>query len=167
MVKTLIALPILTNFTQHLVKIGLKLVLNSFSSLKLQNTRPGGGEGVLPYKDSTGMCRAKAPRRPTPPPPPMFRTWLLYCFDVGHSKRPPFQKYTILCSAFPTWTDRKDRRFKKIYVSLLFLTPKSPVFPVRGRSESTPPPPRIFSEGPLLKPPIFKRCAANIYQFHI
>ena len=117
MVKTLIALPILRNFTQHLVKIGLKLVLNSFSSLKLQFQEP--------------------PRRP---PPPIFRTWLLYCFDVGHSKRPPFQKYTILCSAFPTWADRKDRRFKKIYVSLLFLTPKSPVFPMRGRSESTPRP---------------------------
>ena len=53
MVKTLIALPILTNFTQHLVKIGLKSVLNSFSSLKLQNPRPGGGGGggVLPYKE--------------------------------------------------------------------------------------------------------------------
>ena len=61
------------------------MVLNSFSSLKLQNSRPGeaggggawgggggvawgggvgwGGVGVrvLPYKDSTGMCRAKAP----------------------------------------------------------------------------------------------------------
>ena len=87
MVKTLIALPVLTNFTQHLVKIGLKLVLNSFSSPNLQNSRPGGGGGrVLPYKDSTGMCRAKAP------PPSIFRTWLLYCFDVGHSKRPPFQK---------------------------------------------------------------------------
>ena len=98
------------------------------------------------------MCRAKAPAAPPNPPSPIFRTWLLYCFDVGHSKRPPFQKYTILCSAFPTWADRKDRRFKKIYVSLLFLTPKSPVFPVRGRSQSTPPP-RIFSEGPLLKPP--------------
>ena len=49
MVKTFIALHILKNFTQHLVKIGLKLVLNSFSSLKLQNPRPGGGGGgVLP-----------------------------------------------------------------------------------------------------------------------
>ena len=117
MVKSLIALPILTNFTQHLVKIRLKLVLNSFSSLKLQNPRPGGGGGgVLPYKDSTGMCRAKAPRRP----PPIFLTWLLYCFDVGHSKRPPFQKYTIHCSAFPTWGKRKDRRFKNIHKYVIF-----------------------------------------------
>ena len=46
--NTLIALPILTNFTQNLVKIGLKLVLNSFSSLKLQNPRPGGGGGGTP-----------------------------------------------------------------------------------------------------------------------
>ena len=52
MVKNLIVLPILTNFTLDLVKIGLKLVLNSFSSLKLQNSRPGeavdwgGGEGT-------------------------------------------------------------------------------------------------------------------------
>ena len=47
MVENLIVLPILTNFTLYLVKIGLKLVLNSFSSLKLQNSRPGeagGGE---------------------------------------------------------------------------------------------------------------------------
>ena len=173
MVKTLIALPILTNFTQHLVKIGLKLVLNSFSSLKLQIPRPGGGGGggggggVLPYKDSMGMCRAKAPP-PSAPPPPIFRTWLLYCFDVGHSKRPPSQKCTIFCSAFPTWADRKDRRFKNIYVSLLFLTPKSPVFPVRGRSEITPPLAPHFQWGRSLSPPpIFKQCAANIYQFHI
>ena len=53
-------------------------------------------------------------------------------------KRPPFQKYTILCSAFPTWADRKDPCFKKIYVSLLFFAPKYRVFPVRGHSESPP-----------------------------
>ena len=162
MVKTLIALPILTNFTQHVIKIGLKLILNLFSSLNYKIQDPG--EGGYSHIRTVRVCAARKPR---PPPPPIFRTWLLYCFDVGHSKRAPFQKYIILCSAFPTWADRKDRRFKNIYVSLLFLTPKSPVFPVRGRSESTPSRPRIFSEGPLLKPPIFKQCAANIYQFHI
>ena len=153
MVKTLIALPILTNFTQHLVKIGLKLVLNLFSSLNYKIQDPGAGGGVLPYKDSTGMCHAKAPPRP---PPPIFRTWLLYCFDVGHSKRTPFQKYTILWSAFPTWADRKDRR------SLLFLTPKSPVFRVRDRSESTPPHPAFSVRGRSLSPP-FLNNARQIY----
>ena len=157
-------------FTKHLVKIGSKLVLNSFSSIKLQNPRLGGGGGYSQYSHirTVRVCAARKPP-PHRPPPLIFRTWLLYCFDVDHSKSSPFQKYTILCSAFPTRADRKDRRFKNIYVSLLFLTPKSPDFPVRGRSESTAPPPspRIFSEGPLLKPLIFKQCAANIYQFHI
>ena len=165
MVKTLFALPILTNLTQHLVKIGFKLVLNSFSSLKLQNPRPGGG-GYRPHRH--------VPRESPPPPPPSHFSDLATLLFRRRplKKKTPFQKYTILCSAFPTWADRKDRRFKDIYVSLLFLTPKSPVFPVRGRFESTPPPPCIFSEGPLLKPPpppppIFKQCAANIYQFYI
>ena len=113
-------------------------------------------KGVLPYKDSTGMCRAKAPH-----PSPIFRPLpllSLYFFDLGRSKRPPFQKYTILCIAFPTWADRKDLRLKtnkkkkknnnnkkkkkkrkeKKNVSLLYLAPKSPVFPVRGRSLSLP-----------------------------
>ena len=126
MVKTLIALPILTNFTQHLVKIGLKLVLNSFASLKLQNPRPWGGGRVLPYKDSTGMCRAKAPPAPSPP---HFWTLLLYCSDVGHSKRPPFQKYTILCSAFPIWAERKDRRFKKNIRFFVIFNSQIPFFP--------------------------------------
>ena len=136
------------NFIQHLVKIGLKLVLNSFSSLKLQNPRPGGGGGYsqCSHIRTVRVCAARKPPAASPPPP-IFRTWLLYCFDVGHSKRPPFQKYTILCSAFPTWADRKYRRFKNIYVSLLFLTPKSPVFPVRGRSKSTAPAPH-FPEAP-------------------
>ena len=161
MVKTLIALPIKTIFTQHVIKIGLKLVLNSFSSLKLQNPRPGGGGGVLPYKDSTGMCRAKAP---APPPPPIFRTWLLYCFDVGHSKRPPFQKYIILYSAFPTWADRKDRRFKNIYVSFLFLTPKSPFFPWGAALKAPPPRPAFSVRGRSLSPPPpFLNNARQIY----
>ena len=60
----LIVLPILMNFTKHLVKIGLKIVKNSFSSLKLQNSRlgeAGDGGGLLPDMDSAGMCLAKAP----------------------------------------------------------------------------------------------------------
>ena len=117
------------------------------------------GVGLLPYKDSTGMGRANAP------PPPirhrvLLKTERLYFFDLDRSKRPPFKKYTSLCSAFPTWADRKDPCFKKIYVSLLFLAPKAPVYPVSGRSEKSP-----FSvRGPLPKhPPHFKPCMAHIY----
>ena len=39
MEKNLISLAIVTNFTQNLAKIGLKLARNSISSLKLQNLR--------------------------------------------------------------------------------------------------------------------------------
>ena len=146
-------------FSQNRVKIG---VLNSFSSLKLHNPRPGGGGRGYSHIRTVRVCAAR--KHPTAPrPPPHFWTWLLFCFDVGHSKRPPFQKYTILCSVFPTWADRKDRPFKKIYVSLLFLTPKSPVFPVRGRSESNPPPSPEFSvRGRSLSPP-FLNNARQIY----
>ena len=79
------------------------------------------------------MCHTKAPHFSAFATPKDF-----YFFNLGRSKRPPFQKYTILCSAFLTWADRKDPSFKNIYVSLLFLAPKSPVFPVRGHSESLP-----------------------------
>ena len=103
--------------------------------------------------------------RESPPTQPHFSDLATLLFRHRPLQK-PFQKYTILYSAFPIWADRKDRRFTKIYIFLIFLTPKSPVFPVRSRSESTPQP-RIFSEGPLFKPPIFKQCAANIYQFHI
>ena len=117
-----------SNFTQHLVKIGLKLVLNSFSSLKLQNPRPGGGGGYSHIR-TVRVCGARKP--PAPPPPPHFSDLATLLFRRRPLQK-PFQKYTILCSAFPIWADRKDRRFKKkIYVS---------VFPVRSRSESTPPP---------------------------
>ena len=53
---------------------------------------------------------------------------------------------------------------KKICVSLLFLSPKSPVFPVSGRSES---PPFSVRGRFLSPPPPFLPCAAHIYQFHI
>ena len=130
MVKTLIALPILTNFTQHLVKIGLKLVLNLFCSLKLQNPRPGGGGGYSHIR-TVRVCAARKPHAP----PPICRTWLLYCLDVGHSKIPPFFKnIPFFVLLFRPGQIEKTVVLKKIYVSLLFLTPKSPVFPVTGRS---------------------------------
>ena len=86
---------------------------------------------------------------------------------MGRSKRPPFQNYTILCSAFPTWADRKDPHFKKNVCFFVIFSSKIPCF-----SREWPPwkpPPPIFSEGPLPKPPppFFKPCAAHIYQFHI
>ena len=96
------------------------------------NSHIGGGEGagVLPYKDSTCMCRAKAPIfRPWPllrttfstwaaPKDPLFKNYnsLLHFSDLGRSKRLLFKKYPFL----------------------LFLAPKYPVFPVSGRSKSPP-----------------------------
>ena len=53
-------------FSQNRVKIGPKFVLSS--KITKSKTLGGGILPVLPYKDSTGMCRAKAPR----PPPPFF-----------------------------------------------------------------------------------------------
>ena len=64
----------------------------------------------------------------------------------------------MLCTTFPTWADRKHPLFKKIYVSLLFLAPKSPVFPVRGRSES----PSFSVRGRFLSLP-FLNPARHIY----
>ena len=113
----------------------------------------GRGGAVLPYKDSTGMCCAKAPQflALAAPKDSTFSIW-------AAPKRLPFQQYAILCSSFPTWAYRKDPRFKRVYVSLLFLVPKSPVFPVSGRSQSP-----IFSvRGRSLRPP-FLNPVRHIY----
>ena len=91
----------------------------------------GVGQVVLPYKNSTGMCRVKAPHFSALAAPkasiflpgPLQKTSFskiynsLYRFsNLGRSKRPSFKK--------------------KKEVSLLFLIPKPSVFPVRSLSES-------------------------------
>ena len=92
-------------------------------------------------------------------PWPLLKTLL---FDLGRSQKTPFSKIynSLIWFSYLGWSKRLV--LKKVYASLLLLAPKPPVFPVSGRSESPP----IFSEGPLPKP-IFKPCAAHIYQFHI
>ena len=113
-----------------------------------------------PFTVRVCAARKLSPRRPAPPPPffGLCRSLSLYFFELGRSKRLPFQKHTMLCTTFPTWTDRKHPRFKKIYVSLLFLAPKSPVFPVRGPSES----PSFSVRGRSLSLP-FLNPARHIY----
>ena len=98
--------------------------------------------GVLPYKDSTGICRAKNPHFSA------LTTW-------ATPKDLLFKNIQIFVPA----ADRKDPPFKKIYVSLLFLAPKL-LFSLQGAALKAPP----FSvRGRSLSPPIFKPCAAHIY----
>ena len=81
------------------------------------------GIGVLPYKDSTGMCRAKvlyfsalaAPKDST------FSTW-------AAPKDPIFQNIQFFIPLFRPGQINKTLVLK-IYVSLLFLARKSPFFP--------------------------------------
>ena len=110
--------------------------------------------GVLPYTDSTGMCRAKDPL------PPFFRPWPLLktlLFRHGPLQKTPFSKiYNSLFRFYRPGQIEKTlvKKTNKKNVSLLFVSPKSPVFPVSGRSESppfsvrgssisTPPPPLV------------------------
>ena len=96
-----------------------------------------------------------------------------------HIQFPPPPHFSALAapkdSTFSTWATPKDPFFKHIqffvplfrleqiektlvltqnYISLLFLAPKSPVFPVSGHSESPP----LSVRGCSLSPPIFKPC---------
>ena len=150
MVKTLIALPILKNFTQHLVKIWLKLVLNSFSSLKLQNPRPGGGGAVYSHIKTVQVCAARKP----PPPPPHFSDLATLLFRRRPLQKTPFSKIYNSLFCFSDLGRSKRSSFKK---NIRFFVTFNSQIPCFSREwplwKHHPPPPRIFSEGPLLKPP--------------
>ena len=55
-------------FSQNRVKIGPKL----FSSLNLQNSRPGGGGGGYSHVRTVRVCAARKPPAPPPHPLPFF-----------------------------------------------------------------------------------------------
>ena len=94
------------------------------------------------------MCRAKAPHfsAVADSKDTTFSTW-------AAPKDPLFKNIQFLVPLFLPGHIEKTLVLK---IVSLFLAPESPVFPVRDRSESPPPlpPPYIFIEKPLLKPPI-------------
>ena len=88
----------------------------------------------------------------SPPPSPSFRPWSLLktlLFRHGPLQKTPFKNIQFFVPLFRPGQIEKTLVLKKVYVSLLFLAQKSPVFLVSGRSESPP-----FSvRGRSLSPP--------------
>ena len=113
------------------------------------------------------------------PPRPLLKTLL---FRHGLLQKTPFSKVYNSLFRFSDLGRSKRPSLKQLRFFII-LAPKSPVYPVSGRSVSPPPPfsvryrslsPPPFPPPPfsvrcrsLSPPPIFKPCAAHIYQFHI
>ena len=99
------------------------------------------------------------------PPPPILRPWRPY----GLLLRPGLFQKTPFSKIYNSWfrffdLDRSKRPlFKKHIRFFVIFSSKIPCFSHGGPLWKPP----LLSEGPFSKPPIFKTCAAHIYQFYI
>ena len=104
---------------------------------------------VLPYKDSTGVCRAKAPHFSalTDPKDSTFSTW-------AAPKDPLFKNIQFFVPLFLPGQIEKTFVLKNI--RFFIFSSKIPCFSREGPLWKPPPllPPYIFIEKPLPKPPI-------------
>ena len=111
---------------------------------------------VLPYKDSTGMCRAKAPHFSALP---LLKTLL---FRLGPLQKTLFSKLYNSLSVFSDLGRSKGFSFlKNIRFFVIFSSKPLFVFFPWGAALKSP----IFSEGPLSKhpPPPFLNPVRLIY----
>ena len=106
--------------------------------------------GQLVYKSQSGIAAVLACAAWQPPCFGLGRSWRLNFFDLCRFKRPPFQKYTILCCTFPTWAAPKDLPFQNCMFLCYFSLPKFYCF---------------INEGPLRKPSFLVRGCCLSFKF--